>query len=49
MHTLWISDCREHDGPVVPTAAVRSTTEFMLSLPIGCLQPMMSRETRDST
>ena len=31
------------------TAAVRSIIEFMLSLPIGCLQPMMSRETRDST
>ena len=49
VHTLRISDCREQDGPVVPTAAVRSIIEFMLSLPIGCLQPMMSRETRDST
>ena len=49
VHTLQISDCREQDGPVVPTAAVRSIVEFMLSLPIGCLQPVMSRETRDST
>ena len=21
VHTLWISDCREHDGPVVPSVA----------------------------
>lgn len=35
--------------PWCPVWPVRSITEFMLSLPIGCLPPMMSRETRDST
>ena len=28
VHTLWTSDCREHDGPVVPTAACKTRHRF---------------------